>query len=145
MYEIEKKEYGYKLTFSGSIEAGEMRTWLVESRQMFAKVPESFSVFVDMRKMLPLDDDAQVHIKEGQKLFRQMGMVRSVVIAKNVITTMQFRRIAMESDIYNWERYIDATSMFNWEQAGLDWIIDGVEPDALQHIIDKYSHTSRGQ
>lgn len=139
MYEIEKKEYGYKLTLSGSIEAGEMIAWFLESKQILASAPENFGVFVDMRNLIPLDDDAQVHMKEGQKLYRHMGMFRSVVIVENVITTMQFRRIAMETCIYDCERYIDATSVFNWEQVGLDWIVEGVEPDFLQQIIDKYS------
>jgi len=34
-------------------------------------------------------------------------MVRSVVILANTITKLQFKRIAQETGIYQWERYID--------------------------------------
>lgn len=139
MYEIEKKEYGYKLTFSGSIEAGEMRSWLVESKQVLNSAPESFGVFIDMRNLMPLDEEAQVFMRKGQEFYNQMGMDRSVVIVEDVITTMQFKRIAMESRIYYWERYIDAATVYNWEQIGMDWIVDGVEPDSLERIIEKYN------
>jgi hypothetical protein len=56
-------------------------------------------------------------------------MQRSVVILKDKITMMQFRGIAKETGIYEWERYIDASAVENWEQIGLDWILNAVDPD----------------
>ena len=58
-------------------------------------------------------------------------MERSVVILDNVITTMQFKRIAQETGIYQWERYIDASSTGNWQKAGEDWIVKGIDMDKV--------------
>ncbi|HMV41143.1 MAG TPA: hypothetical protein PK079_09135 [Leptospiraceae bacterium] len=60
-----------------------------------------------MRTLKPLPPESQIHMQEGQKLYKEKGMVRSVVILANTITKLQFKRIAQETGIYQWERYID--------------------------------------
>lgn len=130
MYNIERKEYGYKLTFGDIITSAEMKAWLDESKVILQTSPESFGVFVDMRTLVPLRRDAQPYMQEGQKLYRKSGMLRSVVILDNAATTMQFRRIARDTGIADFERYIDADAVKNWEEAGLNWIENGVEPGA---------------
>ncbi len=42
---------------------------------------------------------------------------------------MQFKRIAKETGIYEWERYINASATPNWEQAGADWLTKAADPD----------------
>jgi hypothetical protein len=42
---------------------------------------------------------------------------------------MQFKRIAKETGIYQWERYIDSNANPTWEQAGVDWLVKGTDPD----------------
>jgi DUF971 family protein len=129
MFKIEKNDFGYRLTFSDFIKEDEMKQWLEESRSTLINSSGSFGVFVDMRTLKPLTPEAQVHMQEGQKLYKQKGMVRSVVILNNPIIKMQFQRIGKETGIYEWERYIDASSKPNWEQVGIDWISKGVDPD----------------
>lgn len=130
MYSIEQVEFGYKLTFEGFIETDEMRDWLSESERILENTkPAEFGVFVDMRKLYPLPPDSRSIMEQGQKLFKTKGMSRSVVIVANIVTQLQFVRIAKETGIYKWERYIDASTVTNWDQVGLDWIIDGIDPD----------------
>jgi len=129
MYKIEKTGYGYKLTFSGYMTADEMSKWVEESKQTLAPQTGRFGVYVDMRMLKPLPPDAQKHMQEGQKIFKQKGMEKSVVILNDTILTMQFKRIAKETGIYEWERYVDASKDNNWEQKGLNWIKKGVDPD----------------
>ncbi len=129
MYKIEKKDYGYRLTFNGFIKIDEMAKWVDESKQALTGQEGKFGVFVDMRGLNTLPQDSKVKMEEGQKLFKQTGMERSVVILDDAITTMQFMRIAQETGIYEWERYIDASKELNWDKAGLDWIKDGIDPD----------------
>jgi hypothetical protein len=129
MFKIEKQEYGYKLTFGGFIEAPEMKQWAEESRKKLVEAPRTFGVFVDMRTLSPLPVDSQEHMQEGQKLYRKKGMTRSVVIVDSAITKVQFRRIAKETGIYEWERYINASAVADWEKVGLDWISEGIDPD----------------
>lgn len=129
MYKIEKKDFGFKLTFGGFIEKEEMEQWAQESKKALLGKMGEFGVFVDMRTLKPLPADSQEVMVNGQKLYRQAGMVRSVVILDNTITTMQFKRLAKESGIYEWERYIDASTTPKWELVGQDWIVKGTDPD----------------
>lgn len=129
MYEIRRTEYGFHLTFSGHIQVEEMQHWLEESREILSDVEGRFGVFVDMRHMILLPPDSQPAMREGQKIYMDAGMIRSVVILADEVIALQFRRIAKQSGIFDCERYIDASSVPNWEQVGLDWVLKGIEPD----------------
>lgn len=129
MYSIERTGFGFKLTFGGVLSAPELRTWLEESRAILASLHEPFCVFVDMRTCSPLDDLGQSYMREGQRLYKDSGMVRSVVILRSPVTKMQFKRIACESGIYEWERYIDVETISDWEKVGLDWLLHEIDPD----------------
>jgi hypothetical protein len=127
MYSFERTQYGVKLVFSGMIDQAEMARWVEESRPLVASLPDRFCVFVDMRDLKPLDPAAEVHMQAGQRMYRDKGLMRSVVILNSPRLTMQFKRIALESDIYHWERYIDAGKTTNWEEIGLRWLIEAVD------------------
>ncbi len=130
MYKIDKKSYGYHLIFSDFIKAEEMNQWVEDSKLALQNENGQFGVFVDMRSLKPLPEDSQNHMVEGQKLYKQKGMQRSVVILSSAITTMQFKRIAKETGIYAWERYIDASKEENWEAVGISWLEKAIDPDA---------------
>ncbi|MCD6380209.1 hypothetical protein J7M07_07180, partial [bacterium] len=132
MYMIEKNNYGYRLCFSGFIEKDEMSEWKKESEEILANQTGKFSVFVDMRELTSLPADSRIEMEEGQKLFKEKGMERSVVILGSAITTSQFKRIAKSSGIYECERYINSESDENWEKMGKDWIIVGIDPDKVE-------------
>jgi hypothetical protein len=51
MYKIEKKDYGFYLTFAGFIRADEMRQCVEESKKALMTPPKGFGVFVDMRAL----------------------------------------------------------------------------------------------
>ena len=129
MYRIERTDYGFHLTFSGHVSQAEIIRWLQESRQHLLVVDKPFGVFVDMRRMMILPPESRDGMNEGQQLYRRSGMERSVVIHADDVTVRQFSIIAKETGIYEWERYIDASSVHNWEEVGLAWIRDGVEPE----------------
>jgi len=129
MYHIEKTTWGFKLTFGETIDAKEMTQWVKDSEHALAGQIGKFGVFVDMRTLKPLASDVQNIMESGQKLYKMKGMQRSVVILNSALTTMQFKRIAKETGIYEWERYLGADKITNWEKVGLDWIIKGIDPD----------------
>ncbi|RJE70600.1 MULTISPECIES: hypothetical protein [Reichenbachiella] len=130
MYKIEQKDFGYYLTFSGFIKKEEMEEWYKESLALLEKAPAHFGVFADLRDMKPLPAESQSVMEEGQKNYKQKGMVRSVVVLSSSIPTMQFKRIAKTTGIYQWERYIDASNNKDWEATGINWIKDEIDPDA---------------
>ncbi len=128
MYSINKKPWGFMLVFGGTIDADEMALWVKEAEAALTSQNEKFGVLVDMRTLAPLSADAQAEMQKGQKLFKGKGMERSAVILNSAVVTMQFRRIAKETGIAAWERYIDASKHADWEKMGVAWLTAGTEP-----------------
>lgn len=129
MYKIDNDIYGFKLTFSGFIEIDEMKQWYEDSAKLLNRNNTGFHVFIDMRELKPLPSDSQKYMTMGQKLYKQKGMIRSAVILNDSITKLQFKRLAKETGIYKWERYIDASTDEAWETKGLNWLNSEIDPD----------------
>jgi hypothetical protein len=129
MYRIDKTNYGFKLTLGDFIKAAEMEQWVKDSEKQLQTQIAKFGVFVDMRTLKPLPQDAQALMEKGQKLYKGKGMERSVVILDSPVVTMQFKRLAQETGIYQWERYIDASKTKDWEKIGEAWLKNASDPD----------------
>ena len=129
MYNIEEHDWGYHLTFAGVVNPNELAQWLRESEKNLENREGDFFVFVDMRTLIPLDRRAQEGMQEGQRLYRRTGMVRSVVILSSPVIAAQFRRIGGETGIGQWERYIDASTVVDWEEVGMNWLLHAIDPD----------------
>lgn len=130
MYEIAKKSYGFKLVFAGSIDQGEMAEWVDESRKALEGSPPAFGVLVDMRTLEPLTPEAKAEMEKGQRLFKEKGMTRSAVGVATATVALQFKRIAKQTGIYEWERYVDASKTSSWEDVAKAWIEREVDPEA---------------
>ncbi len=128
MYTIDETVYGIRLSFSGQITPEELESWISESEEILKNRKSDFGVFVDLRNIKPIHASELFLFRNGQKLYKNHGMVRSSVILKGAIITLQFRDIAKKSDIFFNERYIDASSNHNWEEEGIKWVKDGIEP-----------------
>ena len=129
MYSIERAPYGLRLTFTGTMSFDELERWGRDIAVALSELPKMFGVFVDMRGLVPLASDAQGALRQGQLYALHLGMQRSVVIVDSVAVAEQFERIARETRIYAYERYINALTEPNWEQMGIDWIVDAIDPD----------------
>lgn len=129
MYSIDKKPYGYLLTFSGKIDVDEMQKWVDESKRVLQSAPSKFGVVVDMREMKLLSPESQSIMEKGQKEFKLKGLERSCVILASQLLTTQFKNIAKETGIYSFERYINADQNSSWESQAEAWIKSGVDPD----------------
>lgn len=126
MYKIEKTEYGIKNTFSGNIDATEMNEWKKESEVLLEDMPKEFVVYIDMIGLKILSDDAKHIISEGQKIYRQKGMKRSVVVLKSATVALQFKNIARETGIYDYERYL-SSEKDDYEDKAMLWLLEGKE------------------
>ena len=129
MYSIERQLWGFKLTFADTISNDEMQKWVIASQHALSRVSGNFGILVDMRSSKRLASQVEDTMIEGEQLYRRAGMVRSVVILNSMALTLQCRRLAQDSGIYERERYIDASSTTNWEQVGIDWLTKGIDPD----------------
>lgn len=129
MYKIERKNSGYLLVFSGFISKEEMAQWNEESKKILDKeTSPHFGVIVDMRELKPLPPETQALMVKGQQLYKDKGMQRSAVVLNNTVTTMQFKRLAKESGIEAYERYIDASATVNWTEVAIAWVRDSKDP-----------------
>jgi hypothetical protein len=129
MYDIEETSFGFELTFGGRMDRDELLDWRADSEAVVADGPDSFGVLVNMRDLATLDDDAQAVMVDTQHDYREWGMERSAVLLDSATTKLQFQRLARESGIDEWERYVDDESFDDPRAVALDWVNDGVEPE----------------
>jgi hypothetical protein len=132
MHRNEETKYGYKLVLEGFLQRDEVGQLLED---MKAKIKprekgQTFPLLLDMRKSNAFPSDAREVLKQCLLFCKQSGMERNAVILASAIATLQARRIAKETGIDRWARYIDASSRPNdWEKIAVDWLIRGVEPE----------------
>lgn len=129
MYKIERRPSGFVLTFGGSMEAAEMQRWYDESIETLKVAPSDFGVIVDMRSLAPLKQDAQAIMVKGQQAYKLRGMKRSCVVVNDATTMIQFKRLAKESGIYSYERYLDGSKTPDWSAIAVKWVKDSIDPD----------------
>ena len=129
LYSIEKRSYGLGLSLGGIIGVEELSCWLDDLCRAVNEQPDGFCVYVDMRTLVPLETEGQILVHKAQRYAKHNGMARSVVILSSPVTTTQFKQIAMDTGIYEWERYIDASRHSNWQQLALDWVERAIDPD----------------
>ncbi|WP_022980699.1 hypothetical protein [Ideonella sp. B508-1] len=129
MWKISRQSFGFVLTFSGTLSQDDLHQWQAQVRQELKTPPTgTWGVVVDMRTLAPLSPEAQKLMVEGQQWFLKTGMKRSAVALSDAVVTMQFRRLARESGIDAWERYINAEATPNWQSAAKRWVVEAVEP-----------------
>ncbi|RKX28672.1 MAG: hypothetical protein DRP47_03685 [Candidatus Zixiibacteriota bacterium] len=131
MYNIEKKDYGYKLTFAGKVDKDEMARWLEEIEHILSKQPGSFTVLMDIQNLQPVSQIAQKFFRRGQMLLEKRGLTRSAVVLSGSTLAMQFKRLAVQSGIFDKERYVDIVNNPQWEEVSLGWLTESIEPDAF--------------
>ncbi len=68
-------------------------------------------------------------VMEAMEKFKALGGVRSVVIFDSPIGAMQVRRLARETGVCAYERYLDSQTTPDFEKVGLAWVMDGKDPD----------------
>ncbi len=104
---------------------------MIEIKDSVSQLREDYHVFVDLRNCELMPVEVKPIIEVVQTFCKQNGMQRSVLILSNEITAMQLRIVARKTGIQEWERYIDASSNPDWEQLGMNWITDGIDPEGI--------------
>jgi len=130
MYIIEKTKFGFKFTFVDLINIEEMKEWVEALKRALLLAPPEFSVFLDVRMLKPLESECQECIRKAESLCKKLGMKRSAIIYNNTLIRNQFKWMAQESGVDEFERRIDASQVKNWENVGLNWVLEGVDPDS---------------
>lgn len=129
MIDVKRTPFGFHMVFSGHISSEEMMAWKRDAVTRLAdpKLPKPFRVRVDMTSLEHLDVDPKEILVDGQALFRDAGMDRSVVIIAEKATGLQMRDTALASGIETGERYLHISEP-RWRQEMDDWLMHGMEP-----------------
>lgn len=129
MWNIARQSFGFVLTFEGALTPADLQAWRAQALRELAKLPPpGWGVVVDMRQLQPLSSEAQAVMVDGQQAFKKAGMKRSAVALNDAVATMQFRRLARQSGIDAWERYINVAETPGWQAAAKRWVVEGAEP-----------------
>lgn len=127
MYEIDRTEYGVRVTISGQFDPEEADSFVDDMRSTARQLDDGFGVFADLRGMEAFPPEVGKKIAELMSFCQGQGMGRSVDVVESATTTLQMEQLVEQAGID--ERVIDATGADDWESRALDWIERGVEPD----------------
>ena len=111
----------FSADFSGTIGKAEMTCWIIESERRLANTCATFGMIVDARKVALLNGEAQALLVEGQAMYKKKGMVRSAVAVANPMVTRQWKRLAEQSGIDVFERYVDTDECWDWQGIAVAW------------------------
>jgi hypothetical protein len=129
MAENLRTEYGFRVNAPGYITPPEAIAWFEDLRNKVAlKKGRPFGLLVDIRSQKANPPETQETIKQAMMWLRQSGMTRSAVVLDSAVARLMMVRMAKQSGVYDWERYIDAGKDPDWETKALGWIVHGHEP-----------------
>ncbi len=129
MIGINKTSFGYRLTLNGEIAATEMSKYQEILEQVLAGHDGVFNVFADLRNLQLPYEFAMIDILNEYRLYKKEGIKYYYAVMSNPALIMQFKQMAAKADILKYARFIDATKGLDWEAIGLNWVINGIDPD----------------
>jgi hypothetical protein len=129
MHAIVCRPFGYQVLLAGHVDAVEMSRWLDSAHQALVTAQREFGLILDLRGLAPLAPDARRILARGLQLYQQRGMHRSAVIVLGNSVKNEFTRLARESGIYHWERYLSSEERPDWLALAEAWVRQGVDPD----------------
>jgi hypothetical protein len=129
MWKNSEEEYGYYMVFSEYIDADEMQAWGDDAREMLETSPDSFGVFVDMRDLDALSEDAQQIMTGVKSDYHDHGKDRCAFLFESPTTRLQFEQMSETTGGADGDRYLDAQSMDDAERKAREWAANAVEPE----------------
>lgn len=127
-------DYGFRITAPGFISVRDAEVWRTDLQALVREVGRRrFGILVDIRGQKANPLGATEIIKDVMKWLRACGCERSAVVLDNPLALIQIRRLAQETGVYAYERYIDARSVPDWEKVALEWLNLGIDPDTRQY------------
>ena len=129
MYKFEKQDYGLKLTVSGDLTEQEISGMTVELKSLVGSISKPFSILVDARETITLDQSVFHLLSECQKILQAAGRQSAAIVINSPVLKSQGQRITIDSGSTEAVRFIDSSKTEDWEKVAMDWILRGKEPD----------------
>jgi len=130
MYNFEKQDYGLKLTLSGDLTESEISGMTVELKSLVGLISQPFSILVDAREVMTLDQSVFHLLTECQRIVKDAGRQSAAIVIKSPVLKNQGQRITLETGSTEVVRFICSTKHKDWEKVAMDWILRGIEPDS---------------
>ncbi len=130
MYKFEKQNFGLKLTISDDLTKQEISGMKVELKSLVGSISQPFSIFVDAREMIALDQSVLHLLTECQKTAKDAGRQSAANVINSPVLKSQGQRITLESGSSDAVRFISSVKHDDWEKVAMDWILRRVEPDS---------------
>ena len=129
MYKFEKQDYGLKLTVSGDLMESEISGLAGELKSLVSSISQPFSIFVDARETITLDQSVFHLLSECQKIAQDAGRKSAAIVINSPVLKSQGQRITLDSGSTEAVRFICSAKNADWEKVAMDWILHGIEPD----------------
>lgn len=129
MYKFEKQNYGLKLTLSGDLTESEISGLAGELKSLVSSISQPFSIFVDARETMTLDQSVFQLLSECQKIAQDAGRQSAAIVINSPVLKSQGERITLDSGSTEAVRFICSAKNADWEKVAMDWILHGIEPD----------------
>lgn len=129
MYTIEKTDFGLHVVFDGFLQKGDMEAWKTEVEATINGKRQEFGAVVDLRGAKAFPADAQQVLFEAIENLRERGLGRQSVVVASSIIKIQATRMAKHLGMYDVVRFLDASSIDDWEKISVDWAARGIDPD----------------
>ncbi len=130
MYKLEEQKYGLKITFSGDLVESEINRLAAELKSLLGSINKPFSILVDAREMMALDQSVLHLLSECQKTAIDAGRQSAAIVINSPVLKSQGQRITLDSGSTAAVRFICSVKHEDWEKVALDWMLSGVEPDS---------------
>lgn len=136
MYKVEAREFGFLLVLKGKVLDEEMQQFhLASVLTLKESGRKRYGILLDIRELLPVSAKSRIIIKKNQRMFKKNGLMRGAIILGHPETAAQFIRMAKETGVYEWGRFIDTFICRNWERAALNWIVRGIDPNTSSSAL----------
>lgn len=129
-YTVQKTPFGYRSEIVSPFAPAEAQRWLSEIKQVVG-TGKLTGQLIDSRLAKANSPESGKVIEEAMTFVRARGLQRSAVILSSSVVKMQIQRMARESGVDSFERYIDASADPEWEKTAIAWIEKGVDPEQL--------------
>ena len=136
MYKFEKQDYGLKLTVSGDLTKQEISGMTVELKSLVGSISKPFSILVDARETITLDQSVIHLLVKCQKIVQAAGRQSAAIVINSPVLKSQGQRITLDSGSTEAVRFICSAKNADWEKVAMDWILRGKEPDPTAELCN---------
>ncbi|MHB1224517.1 MAG: helix-turn-helix transcriptional regulator [Gemmatimonadaceae bacterium] len=118
----------------GALRADSTRAWMDELRRQFdGRAAGRFNMLLDARGLEWDEVGAEDGVAPALHWLRAAGLARAAVVTDAAGPLLAFRRLAMEAELYESQRYLSTAHSPDWERVATRWAAEGVaEPWARQ-------------